>query len=73
MIEGWKRTHIPFHLPFPIPKRIFPYRTNLQLTATFLANQKIAADSSKLLGDCILYVVWQVQKVHWKISEESIS
>jgi hypothetical protein len=48
--------------------QVFPYRTSLQLTATFLANHKIAADSSKHFGECTIYVIWQIQTVNWKIS-----
>jgi hypothetical protein len=58
--------------PYPASKHVFLYRTSLGLTTTFLANHKIAADSSKELGDCTLNVIWQVQKVYWKISTSSI-
>jgi hypothetical protein len=62
----------PFKTSILVSRRVLPYRTNLQLTATFLAKHKIAADSSKQLGDCTLHVIWQVQKVYWKISTTSV-
>ena len=72
MKERWKRDNVPFHASNPASKGVLLHRTTLILTATFLANSKIAADSSKQIGDCTLNVVWQVQKVYWKILTESV-
>ncbi len=67
-----KRGYDPFHVSILVSKRVLWCRTTLLLTATFLANRKIAADSSKQLGDYTLHVIWQVQTVHWKIPTSSI-
>ena len=55
-----KRGCTPFHASIHVSRRVLSLRTTLILTATFLANHKIAADSSKQLGDYILHVIWQV-------------
>ena len=57
-MEKWG--YDPFHASVLLSRRVFSHRTTLILTATFLANHKIAADSSKQLGDYILHVIWQV-------------